>query len=74
MGIFGKSFESESKSDVGGGATRHTTTYDDGTSEDWTYNKYGQCVAIDCHDSNGESHSHDVIHGWLGPAKGVRND
>lgn len=73
MGFFGKSFESKDSSSVSGGGHRVTTHYDDGSSMDETYVN-GRLVDITDHDSNGDSHSHNVGHGILGPFKGSRKD
>lgn len=71
MGLFGPSYKGQTKSSVGGGGTRVTTTYDDGSSEDKTYVD-GKLVDITDHDRDGNSHSHTVGHGILGPFKGSR--
>lgn len=72
MGIFGKDFDSKSRSRVSGGGKRVTTRYKDGSREDRTYNKHGRLVDITDHDRNGRSHSHHVGRGLLGPFKGGR--
>lgn len=72
MGIFGKDFESKETSKVSDGGKRVTTHYDDGSSEDETYNSYGRLVDITDHEKDGSSHSHDVIHGFFGPSKGCK--
>jgi len=58
------------ESDVGGGATRHTDNFEDGSSQDRTVNKYGVMVDITEHDPDGDSRSYNVIHGPLGPSRG----
>jgi hypothetical protein len=74
MGIFGKSFESKETSNVGGGGERVTTHYTDGSSEDKTYDSYGKLVDITHHDSDGDSHTHEVGRGWFGTYTGSRKD
>jgi hypothetical protein len=65
-------FQSKETSSVGDGGERVTTHYTDGSSEDKTYDSYGKLVDITHHESDGSSHSHDVIHGLLGPSTGSR--
>jgi len=72
MGIFGKGFDNKNESSLSGGGKMVTTKYDDGSTEDRTYNKYGKLVDITDHDADGRSHSHEVGHGILGPFKGSR--
>ena len=72
MGIFGKDFESESRSRVGGGGERVTTTYSDGSSEDKTYDSNGKLIDITHHESGGSSHSHNVGHGIFGTFTGSK--
>ena len=57
------------RSSIGGGGTRVTDHYDDGSSTDRDYVK-GDCVAITDHDRDGSSHTHEVKHGFLGTYKG----
>jgi len=72
MGLFGKNFTDKSSSQVGGGGKRVTTSYDDGSSEDKTYDKYGKLVDITHHEKGGDSHSHKVGRGIFGPFTGER--
>lgn len=64
-------FQSKDTSRVSGGGERVTTHDTDGTSVDKTYND-GRLVDITHHDRDGSSHSHEVIHGLLGPSTGSR--
>lgn len=62
------------ESSSGGGSTRVTTHDSNGGSEDKTYDSHGKCVDITHHDRDGDSHSHEVGHGFFGTFAGKKKD
>lgn len=72
MGLFGKNVTGKGASKISGGGKRVTTSYDDGSSEDKTYDSHGKLVDITHHEKNGSSHSHKVGRGIFGPFTGSR--